>query len=119
MKICIGIPTNRLINAKTALSLMRMVAYSKDIDLCFIIATRGYNTSENRNFIAMQALNNNCDYLFFVDDDMIFPSDTLEILLMANKDIVGGIYNTKYEVQKPVVESFDDDRPEGLFKVKA
>jgi len=116
IKICCGIPTNRLIKPKMAQSLLELVAHSKH-DYRFIVSTRGYNTSENRNWIAAQAIN--CDYLFFVDDDMIFPPDTLDRLLAHNKDIVGGVYMTKYEVQSPVVEYLDDKRPAELFECGA
>jgi glycosyltransferase involved in cell wall biosynthesis len=117
MKICIGIPTNRLIKPKTAQSVLDLISHSK-YDYKIIVSERGFNTSENRNYIAAQAVNNNCDYLFFVDDDMILPPDTLDRLLAHNKDIIGGIYKTKYEVQADVCEYFDNERT-GLFKVKA
>lgn len=103
MKIAIGIPTNRLIKPKTAESVMNLVAHSKH-DYQILVSTRGYNTSENRNWIAAQACQRGCDYLFFVDDDMILPEDTLERLLEAEKDIIGGVYLTKYELQAPVYE---------------
>lgn len=117
MKIILGVPTNRQIKAKTAGSLLDLVAHTQ-YDLEIIVSTRGYNTSENRNYIAAQALKKNCDYLFFVDDDMILPSDTLDELLSCGKDIVGGVYLTKYEEQKPVVEYLNNNR-NGLFEVKA
>lgn len=41
-----------------------------------------------RNQAAAMALQNNCDYLMFVDDDMILQMDTVESLVAANKDIV-------------------------------
>jgi len=118
MKIAIGVPTNRLIKSKTAESLLKLAANSKH-DYRFIISTRGYNTSENRNYIATQAVKKSCDYLFFIDDDMIFPPDTLDKLLAHKKDIVGGVYMTKYEQQEPVVEYLDNERPNELFKCKA
>ena len=118
LKIALGIPTNKLVKPKTAQSLLDLVAYS-DYDFKIIVSSRGYNTSENRNWIATQAVNSGCDYLFFVDDDMVFPPETLEELLLCEKDIVGGVYKTKYEVQEDVVEYLDDERPQGLFKVKA
>lgn len=118
LKIALGIPTNRLIKPRTAQSLLDLVNFSK-YDWKVLVSSRGYNTSENRNWIATQAVNSGCDYLFFVDDDMILPPHTLEELLLCNKDIVGGVYKTKYETQADVVEYFDDERPQGLFRVKA
>ena len=117
-KIAIGVPTNRLVKPKTAQSLLDLVAYSEH-DYKILVSSRGYNTSENRNWIATQAVNSGCDYLFFVDDDQVFPPETLEELLLCEKDIVGGVYKTKYEVQEDVCEYLDDERPQGLFKVKA
>lgn len=111
-------PTNRLIKPKTTASVMNLVAY-KDYDYEIIVSTRGYNTSENRNWIATQAVKRGCDYLFFIDDDMILPPSTLEDLLEHEKDIVGGVYMTKYEQQEPVLEYLDEKRPSGLFEVKA
>ena len=117
-KITIGIPTNRLIKPKTANSLLNLVAYTKH-EIIPLVSTRGYNTSENRNYIAAQAVKNGSTHLFFVDDDMVIPEDTLDRLLKHDKDIIGGIYKTKYEVQADVCEYFDEERPTGLFKVKA
>lgn len=118
MKICIGVCTNRLIKPKTALSLLRLVAYSK-LDYHIVVSTKGYNTSENRNYIAVQAIKNNCTHLFFVDDDMVFEPDTLERLLDHDKDIVGAVYKTKYEVQDDVIEYLDENRPTGFFECGA
>jgi hypothetical protein len=117
MKIAIGLPTNRLIKPKTARSVLNIA--NNKFDFEFIVSTRGYNTSENRNYIASQAIKKGCSHLFFVDDDMILDTDTLERLIKHDKDIVGGVYMTKYEKQEPVVEFFDDKRPEELFKCKA
>lgn len=110
MKIAIGIPTNRLIKGKTANSILRLIAHSKH-EYQFLVSTRGYNTSENRNWIAAQAVKNGCTHLFFVDDDMIIPEDTLDRLLAHDKDIIGAVYNTKYETQAPVIEYFPEEKP--------
>jgi len=118
IKIAVGIPTNRLIKPKMALSLLNLVVHSKH-DYYFIVSTRGYNTSENRNYITAQAIKNGCAYLFFVDDDMVFPPDILDKLLVHDKDIVGGIYNTKYEIQSPVIEYLNNERPTEIFKCGA
>ena len=118
MKIALGVPTNRLIKPKTALSLLRLVAHSKH-DYEMIVSTRGFNTSENRNYIAAQACNKGCTHLFFVDDDMVLEPDTLDRLLAHDKDIVGAIYNTKYEVQEPVIEYLPNEKTDNLFKCGA
>lgn len=118
LKIAVGLPTNRLIKPKTALSVLKLVAHLK-LDYHFLVSTKGYNTSENRNYIAAQAVKNDCTHLFFVDDDMILPEDTLDRLLAHDKDIVGAIYKTKYETQAEVIEYLNDERPTELFKCGA
>jgi len=117
MKIAIGLPTNRGIKPKTAFSLMKMIAHSK-YDYQIIVSTRGYNTAENRNKIAVQAVNGNCTHLLLTDDDMVYEPDCLERLLAHDKDIVGATYNTKYETQTKVIELLDEEKEE-LFKCKA
>jgi hypothetical protein len=104
MKIGIGLPTNRLIKPKTAQSLLKLVNQTEH-ELEIIVSTKGYNCAENRNWIAAQAVKKGCTHLFHVDDDMIYEPDTLEMLLLADKDIVGGLYKTKYEeVQDYVIK---------------
>lgn len=43
-----------------------------------------------RNMSAKFALENDCDYLFFIDDDVLVPFDALKLLLAANADIAAG-----------------------------
>lgn len=71
-----------------------MVSYTKnsiypDIDFHILVATRGFTIAENRNYCVVQAQKNGSDYLLFIDDDMIFPEDTLETLLTHQKDVIG------------------------------
>jgi glycosyltransferase involved in cell wall biosynthesis len=44
-----------------------------------------------RNTAAQMAMEMNCDYLMFIDDDVMVPPDTLEKLLLADKDIIAGL----------------------------
>ena len=98
---------------------MQLVFYSKH-DYSFLISTKGFNTAENRNYIAAQAIKNGSDYLLLTDDDMIFEPEVLDRLLAHNKDIVGAIYNTRRgEISSPIIEYFDEKRPTELFKCGA
>ena len=107
MKIGIGLPTNRLIKPKTAQSLMELVNQTEH-DLEIIVSTRGYTTAENRNWISAQAVKKECTHLFMVDDDMIYEADSLNRLVEQDKDIIGGLYKTKYEVQDYIIEYLHD-----------
>ena len=103
-KILIGLPTNRPIKQKTVECLLRMVAHSKDHEFLIITATLGYTPSEKRNWIIVQALNAKCDYIFFTDDDMVFPPETLETLLSRDKDVIGVLYRMRGEPPKWTIE---------------
>ena len=89
MKITLSICTNRKIYPKTLQCLLDLVNYSKEIDFHILVAERGFNTAENRNYCVIQAQRNGSDFLFFIDDDMSFLSSTLEELLEHKKEIVG------------------------------
>ena len=102
MKIALGIPSNRGVKLKTVKSLLELIVDNK-YNFCIITAEMGYHIAENRNYIATQAVKNNCDYLFFTDDDMIFPPDTLERLLEHRKEIVGVAYHPRFETKEGTV----------------
>ncbi len=92
MKIAIGVSTNRGIKAKTTLSLLNLEIPCEKI---FIMAEQGYTIAENRSYIVAQALKNNCTHILFIDDDMVFPPDTLIKLLANNKEIIGVNTNSR------------------------
>jgi len=91
MNITLAVCTNRGVRPKTAGALLELVAHAtrKGHDMDILVAERGYTIAENRNYCVVQAKKNGSDYLFFVDDDMIFPPDTLDVLLSHDKDVIG------------------------------
>ena len=115
-KIAIGIPTNRGLKAKMAESLLNLVA-NTEAEYHFILATEGYTIAENRNYIASQALKNNCEYLLMADDDMTFPANTLQKLLDTGKRIVGVLSYSRMLPLKPTVVPVDKITNE-LFECK-
>jgi hypothetical protein len=44
-----------------------------------------------RNEAAKQALNLGCDYLMFIDDDVLIPTDAFDKLRAAKKDVIAGL----------------------------
>ena len=119
MRIAIGIPCNRQFKSKTVLSLMEMTAYSK-YELEIIISTEGFNTAENRMYIATQAIKKGCTHLLLTDDDMVYEKDTLEKLVAHKKDIVGVAGNVRRLPPSLVIEYLDDEKSETeIFKCKA
>src|SRR4030042_4961696 len=99
MLISIAVPTNRGILPQTMQCLLELIDYSKNkYDLNIIVAEEGFTVAENRNYIAVQAINLKSDYLLLIDDDMTFPPDTLEKLLANDKDICGVAYHSRGSV---------------------
>ena len=107
IKITLAIPSNRGLKTKMAESALRMVAYSKQYDWHLIVPSEGYSIAENRNYAAVQALNNNSDYLMMIDDDMIFEPDLLDKLIANNKDIIGVAYHPRSETGK-IIKFLDE-----------
>lgn len=116
IKVCLGLLSNRGFKGKTVLSLLNLVKDSSEYDFHIAFIDSGYTIAENRNYLAAQAIRNDCDYLFMVDDDMIFPPQTLKLLISRDKDIIGLPYNVKMlpkpgtdERQRHNVTYFPDD----------
>ena len=97
MKITIGIPTNRGLKSKMAQSILALVARG-GYEFHIVVAEEGYDVAENRNYLAIQALNNNSDYLLMIDDDMVFEQDLLDRLIADRKDIVGVAYHPRTDM---------------------
>lgn len=84
-----------------------------------VIAEEGYTVAENRNYIAVQAVNNGSQYLLMVDDDMTFEPDLVDRLVANGKDICGVAYHpraetgqiTKYLDETHVVKLEENDDP--------
>lgn len=96
-KICLGLLSNRGFKGKTVMSLLKLLGESSEFEFFFSFIDSGYTIAENRNYLAVQAIKNDCDYLFMVDDDMIFPPETLKVLVSRKKDIIGLPYNVKVQ----------------------
>lgn len=94
-KIYIGLLSNRGFKGKTVLSLLKMITHSPGNEYVFGFIDTGYTIAENRNYLACKAVQNECDYLFMADDDMVFPPETLQVLISRDKDIIGVPYNVK------------------------
>lgn len=85
--------------------------------------TCGVYVFKQQNLFAAKALELECDYLFLVENDMIFPADTLTRLLAHNKDIVACDYPVKPMRGKAQMMARDENLKlcgvqEGLVKVR-
>jgi len=63
-----------------------------------------------RNDLVKMALNDNCDYVFFIDSDTLIPKNALNTLLNMNQDIVSGLYFSKGKPYLPVARLKDGEK---------
>jgi len=97
VKVLVGIPMYDSMKAKSLACYTDFLvreAHSPRIS-CHAMYHGGTYLDVNREEIAQTAINENYDYLFFVDSDMIFKSDVLERLYDRNKGIIGAIYSIR------------------------
>ena len=89
MKILIAVPTFETISPDTFKSI-----YGLDPGghWCVFDFVRGYDCATARNNIAQQAMNEEADYVFMVDNDVVLPPDALINLLDDAKDVCLGYY---------------------------
>lgn len=102
LKIMVGIPTaSALLHRKFVQSLMSLqYPQNADIDINII---EGYQLPFARNRIVQNCLEKNCDYLFFVDSDMIFPPGTLVRLLNHQLDFVNSLAFRRIKPHYPCI----------------
>lgn len=114
MKIVVGIPCMGTIHAETVGSLIQLLISYKDIDFRPLIIANSL-VYDARNSIVNYAIQENADYLLFVDSDIIFPYTALGTLLNQNKGIVSGVYWSRSEtVRKPII--YDSIKPRRIFR---
>lgn len=106
LRITVGIPTaTAYFHQKFVQSLMSL-RYPPNTDAFHSIVT-GYQLPFARNRIVEEALNNNSDYLLFIDADMIFPPDLLTKLLAHGKDLCNALAFRRIEPHYPCIFKFD------------
>ena len=63
-----------------------------------------------RNELVRDALDHKCDYVMFIDSDMILPKGAVENLMEMDVDIASGLYFAKGKPYLPVARIKDGDR---------
>lgn len=112
-KIALGVAYYDSIKPQTCFSLLAAVrAWPGDME---VIAVGSSYTHWNREKIVARAVESDCDYLWFVDTDVVFPFDGLARLVALDKDIVGGWYNLRADPPRPAVRVLNSDKTVTLF----
>jgi len=104
IKIGLGLPSAGEENCKksTTLCLMRLhTAIVQKYGSCAILDARDKIESA-RNTIVDMALEQDLTHILFIDLDMTFPSNTAEVLIDADRDIIG-CNAAKKQTSEPVI----------------
>lgn len=88
--ILIALPTAKYIESDTFKSIYRLDK-PENCEL-YVECFYGYRIDQVRNLICNFAIENNFDYVFFVDSDIILPQNALTKLLSLNADVAAGVY---------------------------
>lgn len=95
-RILIAVPTAKYIEPETFKSIYDQIipaGYKVDFQYFY-----GYRIDQVRNLIAHWACQG-YDYLWAIDSDISFPSDTLSKLLAHDKDMISGLYRQRKSEQ--------------------
>lgn len=95
MKVFIAVPCMDTLSAKFAQCLVNLVNHKRDFDVevGFHIGSLVY---DSRNKLAERAINSDADYVLWLDSDMTFMPDTLDMMLDTlktnNYEMLTGMY---------------------------
>jgi len=108
IKVMIGIPT---VEYARRADFYDYVDLMQKPDGTVISRVHGQSPARGRNLIIDEALKYGCTHIFFVDDDVLLPPDTLLKLLARDKDIITGLYLMRNHPHQPII--FDVAMPDG------
>lgn len=92
MKILLGMPCMQTIPYKTVASLLSTVERGV-VEPMFVSGSLIY---DSRDAIAQHAVENDYDYVLYVDSDMVFTSEDVKKLVSNDADICSGLYVTRH-----------------------
>ena len=92
--VIIGLPCQDVVCANTAQSIAANIIEAKGI-VSDILVKQTCDIVSSRTWLVREALKKGATHILFVDSDMFFASDTLNILLAHDKDIIGVDYNKR------------------------
>ena len=128
MKILIAVPCMDQVDAHFA----QCLATLKKVGECTVSFEISSLVYEARNHFCEQAIKGEYDYILWLDSDMVFPSDILEILMkdIEGRDMVSALYYRRKYPYTPVAFKtlgfdengefhFEDleDHPDEIFEI--
>ncbi len=94
----LGVPHNGYVSMEWAESYKNLVHPP-----AFRTYTRGQPIDAARNTLVQKMQESNCDWIFFLDSDIICPPDIIQKLLSHRLPIVSGLYYTRHAPVNPAM----------------
>lgn len=107
-EVLVGILTREIVTTAWAFSLRNLILPPS----ANIIPISGMPFDHARNSACEKVLEHNFTWLFFLDDDVIPPSDVFSKLVSRGKDIISGLYFRRAEPIMPVMLRHTSERPQ-------
>lgn len=107
-RILVGIPCLDVIKTPTVASIFSataMLEYPAKLHIqtsCYV--------HDARNKIVSRAIEKGFSHIMFVDSDMQFPPDSINRLVKADKDVIGGVYFRRQIPHLPTINSLENDK---------
>jgi len=113
-RIFIAVPNGGTIVPEIAINFMNW-SHSSLFEMQVYMPKGIFPLDAARNHCVEKFLQSNCDYLLWIDDDIVPPLNTIERFLAADKDIIGAVcFAMKYEndlgFTYPVTLRYNEDR---------
>lgn len=127
-KLMLAIPSRDVWKSDFGMSLAAMVAATVNempfLDIIFNNA-KGSSLSMNRIKLCQDAVDNGCDYVLFLDDDMRIPMHTIMMLVARQVDVIGANCARRELPPRPTAKGFQNElvytreNSTGIEKVKS
>ena len=110
-RILVAVPTQEMARYAEFYDWVDLIERPDNVEL-LTCRSHGQSPARNRNAMIRQALETNCDYVFFIDDDCLIPPPTLKKLLAHDVDIVTGLYAMRNYPHRPIIfdQAYSDGR---------
>ncbi len=97
-KVLVAVPTTGMVEIEYVNSILRLSKSAPNAD---IVHAAGSLVYVARNSLAQQAADGGYSHMLFIDSDMVFNADALNVLLYHDKDIVSGSIFSRVAPYKP------------------
>lgn len=109
-RIFIAIPVYQYAECQCIESVINLTQTLKNKYDFVIKFISGYAVDQARNIACKEFMQSQCDYLFFVDGDIIVTEQAFEKLMEIDKDIATAVYNKKSLLTKETTICIIDDK---------